>query len=145
MENIIFNDPGLPTSPTPPKKSCKMHGNSCIFKKTSGLFKNVRIPDFLDAPHAATYRFARSPARAALITLLSPSEDQMSRSHRLPPHRRGVASVARTPSWSSETSEIHWKTKGKPACAPGLSQVPWRFPAIGNSTPRRRCIAMREA
>ena len=52
---------------------------------------------------------------------------------------------ARTPSWSSETLEIHWKTKGKPACAPGLSQVPWRFPAIGNSTPRRRCIAMRVA
>ena len=52
---------------------------------------------------------------------------------------------ARTPSWSSETLEIHWKTKGKPACAPGLSQAPWRFPAIGNSTPRRRCIAMRGA
>ena len=52
---------------------------------------------------------------------------------------------ARTPSWSSETLEIHWKTKGKPACATGLSQAAWRFPAIGNSTQRRRCIAMRVA
>ena len=27
-------------------------------------------------------------------------------------------------------------------CAPSLSQAPLRFPAIGNGTPHRRCIAM---
>ena len=74
----------------------RKRGNSCIFKLTSGQFKNVEIQSFFGAPHAAIHRFARSPARAASITLLSPSEDQMSRSHRLPPHRRGVASSTHT-------------------------------------------------
>ena len=52
---------------------------------------------------------------------------------------------ARTKSWSSETLEIRWENKGKPACAPSLPQAPWCFPAIGDSMPCRRCIAMREA
>ena len=76
---------------------------------------------------------SRSTRRSNVTNLPGPSTSQ----------RCGFS--ARTPSWSSETLEIHWKTKGKPACAPGLSQAPWRFPAIGNSTPRRRCIAMRGA
>ena len=52
---------------------------------------------------------------------------------------------ARTKSWSSETLEIRWENKGKPACAPSLPQAPWCFPAIGDSMPCRRCIVMREA
>ena len=57
----------------------------------------------------------------------------------------GVRHQARAQRWRSETVEKHWKTKGETACAPGPSQAHWRLPEMGNSAPRWRCTAMREA
>ena len=68
-----------------------------VFLKRPAVFsKTWKFMTFLELPTLQLTDSQRSPARAASITLLSPSEDQMSRSHRLPPHRRGVASSTHT-------------------------------------------------
>ena len=91
----------------------RKRGNSCIFEKTSGLFKNVEIHDLFGAPQAEN-----SPIRKVAG---AGSVDHPSQSF-----RRSNVTKSPAPSTSqrcgfsarhfgrrSETLEIRWKIKGK--------------------------------
>ena len=119
--------------------------NYCAFIETGGLNKNLENPKENQPSASESGRCAPSRRRAAGDHPRAPH----ARKAAVPCLRRkcgcGDRRQARTKSWSSETLEIRLENKEKPACAPSLPQAPWCFPAIGDSMPCRRCIAMREA
>ena len=127
------------------QESSKKHVNCCVFSQTGGLTKNLKKLKENQSSASESGRCAPSRRRAAGDHSRAPH----ARDAAVPCLRRrcgcGDRRQARTQSWSSETLEIHWENKGNPACASSPPQAPWCFPAIGDSTPCRRCIAMRGA
>ena len=117
--------------------------NYCAFSQTGGLTKNLEKPKEIQPSAGESGRCAPSSRRAAGNHSRAPH----ARKAAVPCLQRGCGDrrQARTKSWSSETLEIHWENKGKPARAQSLPQAPWCFPAIGDSMPCQRFIAMREA
>ena len=125
--------------------SSKKHVNCCVFSMSGGHTKNLQKPKENQPPASESGRCAPSRGRAA-------------GDHSRAPHARkavvlcsrrrcvsGDRHQAHAQSRRSETLEIHLKTKGETACAPGLSQAPWRLPAVGITAPRWRCLAARGA
>ena len=109
---------------------------------TGGHNKNLWNPMEINPPRANPGA-ARRPRRARRGAIPGHHTPVRPRSPAQGAGAGAITAAKHAHSAAAANHRKHCKTKGETACAPSLSQAPWRLLAMGNTTPRRRCFAMR--